>query len=640
MVTLSTVENVLQSDKVPVFMGTNRLYLKKGLQSTSRDVSIPADVVREQGNRLNRGTSIKPAQVKVSMEDLSVDMDIEQMFSETFTTLKANLVTVASAGSSGLVTSTAGRGSGIMIKVVGPTDNINCLVLAYYSGTASGTISVGEGAPVKTVVNSSKITISATFINNFAVGDTVLFVGNKKANNLVTSTISGISGTQIQLTVGTVTASSYTAANSGFIMIYDNNPINSKKWVDGRPNTSVKGIEVFNYNKKVPWKGVLGGKSIVSYQLLSAVGTTTANTIDSDSWRGTNVDILMLYNDIAGNLLFTRYIQDAAPTTISYSFTGDGNATQKYDFTSSKSLDFVGYVVRKATVLASAATNPITTVDLDAVTSCLFTGSENPIAIIKNTTLNTTNFNKYFLKLTTTTSAGVRVIWNEVSGVLSEGQFNYDNSTKIVTFKNGTTISAPGKGNRIEVTYLCAATNVDTGSVYKCDSTAFSHTGAPDVVTGGYQPLTINTNNFTNRVDGVESSTLTVNLSRAYYPAQGIITPVIKPAMLGTIDGSFTTKEGYCRTMNAITSGVGYSYLTANTQFDATKSAVYTNKKTIPIRIRLFDPANNSTVVKTICADAIQITDINNTNSVGGDSGFDVKFTSKNGRILIDRFAS
>lgn len=639
MVTLSTVENVLQSDKVPVFMGVNRLYLKKGLQSTSRNVDVPSDVVREQGNRLNRGTSIKPAQIKVSMEDLSVDMDIEQLFSESFTTLKANLVTVASAGSSGLVTSTAGRGSGVMIKVVGPTDNINCLVLTYYSGTASGTISVGEGAPVKTVVNSSKITVSSSFIDNFAVGDTVLFVGNRKANNLVTSTISGISGSQIQLTTGTVTASSYTAANSGFIMVYDSNPINTKKWVNGRPNASVKGIEVFNYNKRTPYNA-LAGRSIVSYQLLSAAGTTTANTIDSDTWRDTNVDILMLYNDIDGNLLFTRYIQDAAPTSIAYNFTGDGNATQSYEFTSSKSLDFVGYVVRKSTILASAATNPITSVDLDATTSALFTGSESPIAITKNTTLNTTSFDKYFLKLTTTTSAGVRVNWNEVSGTLSEGQFSYAPTTKTVTFKNGTTIAAPGKGNRLEITYLCAAANVDTGSLYSYSATAFTKHGVPDVVTGGYQPLTINTNNFTNRVDGIESSSFTVALNRDYYNAQGTIAPVVKPAMVGTIDGSFSTKEGYCRTMNAITSGVGYSYLTANTQFDASKAALYTNKKTIPLRVRLFDPADNTTVIKTLNVDAIQVTAINNTNSVDGDSGFEVNFTSKNGRILVDRFAS
>jgi hypothetical protein len=129
-------------------------------------------------------------------------------------------------------------------------------------------------------------------------------------------------------------------------------------------------------------------------------------------------------------------------------------------------------------------------------------------------------------------------------------------------------------------------------------------------------------------------------MARDYLPTQGFISPVIKTAPIATIDGTFTTKEGYNRTMNAITSGVGYAYLTANTQFDARKAALYTNNKTLPLRVRLYDPADNVTVVKTLNVDAIQVKTINNTNSVDSDSGFEVNFSSKNGRILVDRFAS
>ena len=348
----------------------------------------------------------------------------------------------------------------------------------------------------------------------------------------------------------------------------------------------------------------------------------------------------MLYNDYSNNLLYTRYMQDCAPTSISYNFTGDGNATQSYDFTSSKSIDFAGYVLRKSCLLNTGDINGSWTVALSTINSALLTGNEEPVVITPNTSLNQNSFNQYLLKLTTTTSAGVRQVWKEanIGSTPLQGQYSYASASDSVTFGNGTTIVHPASGDRLEITFLCAATNVDTVDEYGFAAADFAHVGTPDAITGGYQPLTINTSTFTSRVDGIESSTFSVSFNRDYFPAQGILAPIIKPSQVGTIEGSFTTKEGYSRTMNAITSGTGYTYLAANTQIDANKAAKYTNVNDVPLRVRLYDPADNTTIVKTVQVDEIQINSVTNNNSVSDDSNFDVSFSSKNGRILIDRY--
>ena len=636
MVTLSTKENVLQSDRVPAYVGSNRLYLKKGLQTSSRSIEIPTEIIKEQGNRLNRGTSIQPAQITVSMEDLAVDMDIEQVFADDWSELNGSLDFGAVAGMSGLHSVTTN--SGVSIRVVGPTDNINCIIVSYNSGATAGKVRVGEGSPTVTRVSSSVIGVGASYVDNFAIGDSVIVEANNVLANTTARTVSAISGNNLSLNAG-ADVIAWTAA-SAYCYVTDTG-ISTTNWVQGTPNVAVKGVEVFSYNDFSPATGAaLAGKSVLAFQLLSATGSTLATRVDSDNWRDASIDILMLYNDYDNDLLYTRYMQDCAPTSVSYNFTGDGNATQNYDFTSSKSIDFSGYVLRKSCLINSGDISVLNKVDLNAISTTMFTGAETPVAITANTSLNQNAYSQYLLKLTTTTSAGSRQVWTEVANGTSaaQSQYSYDAGTITVAFGSGASINAPNIGDRIEITYLCAATNVDSDDEYGYAAADFSHNGTPDAVTGGYQPLTINTSTFTNRVDGIESSTFSVAFNRDYFPAQGILAPIIKPSMVGTIDGSFTTKEGYSRTMNAITSGTGYSYLAANTQIDANKAAKYTNTKDVPLRIRLYDPADNSTIVKTVQLDQIQISSVTNNNSVSDDSSFEVSFSSKNGRILIDRY--
>lgn len=635
MVSLSTVTNALQSDRVPVFMGVNRLYLKKGIQSSERNLDIPSDVVKEQGNRLNRGTWINSANVTLSLTDLTVDMDIEQMLAEDWTTTVGTITHVKTAGASGLWSQSAKVSGGITIFVAGPTDNINSLVISYHSG-ASGCIRVGEGAKVVSTVASSVITVSAARVTNFSVGDTVLMQKNNKAVNKTTASITKISGTAITLAT-TFTASGY--ATSGFIFVNDSYPISSAKWYKGVPNTSVRGVEVYCYASTTVAIVSAAGKAAVGYILLSATGSTLATRVDSDGFRDIELDTLMLYNDANGDLLFTRYIQDAGITSLTYNGTADGMAQQNYEFLATRGIDFAGYVLRKSFIVDTGllAGNAI---DLDKLSGVVFLGSEVPVAITQSTSLNMNTYDQYFLKVTSMSPTGTKVTWTCVSGTPANKQYAYNASTKTITFGSGTT-AAPVAGQRIELTYLCAAANVHADDVYKYDATAFDHQGQPDAVTGQYQPVTINNSNFTNRIDGLESCTMTVTFSREVQPSQGIIAPKVKTSMVGTVTGSFRTREGYIKTMNVIyQSGAtgGFTDIAANTQMDINKSAKYTRDNSIPIRMRFYDPYDNTTIVKTCQIPAIQVTSIRNSNSVGDDSMFEVNFSGKDGAIYFDRY--
>jgi len=188
----------------------------------------------------------------------------------------------------------------------------------------------------------------------------------------------------------------------------------------------------------------------------------------------------------------------------------------------------------------------------------------------------------------------------------------------------------------MEFTYLCDAAYVATANAYKFDATAFNHVGTPDAVTGRYQPLTINNSDFDNRIDGVESTSFNLGFTRDYFNAQGILAQRVKPAQIGEVDGSFTTREGFSKVMSVITDG-SYTSLSNKDQMDAGKAAGYTQANDIPLRVRLYDPADNTTEIKTVEVDAMQVTNIGNSNSVGDDSTFEVSFLGVKGNLKFSR---
>ena len=631
MVTLSTAEEtILQADRVPVYTGSNRLYLKKGLQSTNRTIDTPNETIEEQGNELYRGVSIQAPQITVNFEDLAVDMDMEQILAKTYSTLTTgSTINSHTTATSGLHLAANDGNSGVHVFVTGPTDKITGLVISYISG-ATGVVRCGEGAIIS-AVTATTATLSNVANNvNFAVGDEVIFQETLAAINISggTSTITGISGTTI--TVTGIAPNVLPDANQMYVYKKDNYTVSATKFIaSGVPNFSVKGIDVF-WTKKNQYTGLTTTSTSVMYIPIVAAGTTS--DIDSKNFRNSEIDILMLYNDYDDNLIFSRYIQDAAVTSIGFNYTADGNATQTYDFQTGKSIDYVGYVNRRAMLTTAASTN----FDLDADTYAIFKSGESIDAITKNTTLNELSGAKNFLKVVSTTSAGVRKVWAEVTSgtaTLNTDQYKLVSATKVITF--GETV---GSGTRLEFTYLCPAASVADADAYQFDATAFDHTGTPDVVPGKYQPLTINNADFANRLDGVESTTFTLGYTRDFFNAQGILAQRVKPAQIGNVDGSFTTREGFSKTMRVITDG-NYSGLTAGLQLDASKAATYTNTDAtgIPLRVKLLDPADNATEIKTVEISKIQVTNIANNNSVSDDSTFEVSFIGKQGNIKISR---
>jgi len=615
MVKRSTAdETILQSDRVPVYIGVNSLYLKKGLQSTNRTIDTPNEVIKEQGNQLNRGISTEAPQITVSFEDLSVDLDMEQVLTESWATV-------------GTAEGDITRVLGLVTHAVGPTDEITGMVLSYVSGASTR---IGEGAIASGVTSSNIVNLkTAADTCNFSVGDVIIAQESGSTVNLA-----AVSNVITEIGTSSLTVTGFdlsTLAATGTIYVYkkDDNAISSDDFASGAPATSLKGIEVYISGRKTDI-GAAASPELV-YWPLTVSGTTTE--IDSNDMRNSEIDILMLYNDYSDDLIFSRYIQGAAVTSIGFNYTSDGNATQTYDFQTGKSMDYAGYVNRRA-VIASSSSTTFTVSDYVNV----FAGSEVVDPIAANTTLNEAgDRGKNFLKVTTLTTAGVQKNWTEIASGTSPAsdEYAYVNSTDVITF-GGLGVAS---GTRIEFTYLCDAAYVSTANAYKFDATAFNHIGTPDAITGKYQPLTINAtngNSFTNRIDGVESTSITLGFTRDYFNAQGILTQRVKPAQIGEVDGSFTTREGFSKVMTVITEG-DYESLSNKQQMDASKAATYTAANDTPIRVRLYNPADNSTEIKTVEVDAIQITNINNSNSVGDDSSFEVSFMGVKGNLKFSR---
>ena len=549
-------------------------------------------------------------------------MDMEQVLSESWAVKSGNITSVTTGLKSYAVAS-AGA-SGVLLHFVGPMDKVTRLIVDY----GPTYVRVGEGTKVVARVASgttgATVTVSAAMVANFSVGDSVILGASRVAVNTASAVITKISGINIILGNYTGAVNTYTTTGSAVLFLSDRTLLSSTRWVNGVPNTAVKGVEVFSMHKHKP------SVAPVASSIFGIINVTTSGistSIDSNSMRNSLIDIVMLYNDYSNNLVFSRYVQDAALTSIGFNYTADGNATQTYDFQTGKSIDYAGYINRRSMVASGASLT-------FGLTKCsgIFRGSETCDPIVANTTLNENTFGKYFAKVQTLTTGNVPKVWTEVaSGTVTLASDQYKYNGTLLTF--GATIAS---GTRIEVTYLCDAAYVNAQDAYQFDVNAFNHTGYPEVVTGKYQPLTINSSNFTNRIDGVETTSFTLNFTRDYYNAQGIITQRIKPAQLGEVTGSFNTREGFSKVMSSITSGT-YVALANKQQMDASKSSLYSNNNAIPLRVRLYDPADNTTEIKTVMIDAVQITDIKNSNSVGGDSTFEISFTGINGNLKFSR---
>jgi len=612
-------ETILQADRVPVFIGVNSFNLKQGLQSSNRTVDIPNELIKEQGNSLNRGVAIQSPQLTVSFEDLAVDLDMEQILSESWATVGTRAHSVLDVL------------SGVVVHAVGPTNKITGMVLSYVSGASTR---VGAGGSVTSVTATSVTLTNAADAVNFAVGNVIV----TQRSGASTPNLTAVTATVTEITGAVLTTTGFdhtTLSGTGLIYAYvnDDNPVNSIAFTSGAPATSLKGLEVFVSADRLTADAA--STVYLNYWPITASGTAT--DISSNSFRDSEVDILMLYNDYDDNPIFTRYIQDAAVTSIGFNYSADGNATQSYDFQSGKSIDYAGYVNRRAAITDASIVSG-TGIDLSLYNG-IFVNLETPDPIATNTTLNENSFEKNFLKVKTLTTAGVPKVWTEVaSGTsavsLTTSQYKYVSATSTITF--GETLAI---NTRMEFTYLCDAGAVLTTNAYKFDETAFSHYGTPDVITGKYQPLTINSSDgdvFTDRIDGVESTTFTVGFTRDFFMAQGIISQRVKPAQIGTVDGSFTTREGFSKIMSVLTTG-DYTSLTDMQQMDVYTSAAYTNTTATPLRVRLYDPKDNTTEVKTVEIDEIQVTNTTNSNSVSDDSTFEVSFLGKKGNLNFSR---
>ena len=605
MVTRSTEsETILYSDRVPVYLGVNSFFLKQGIQNSSRSIETPSDVIKEQGNVENRGITIEAPEITVSFEDLAVDLDMEQLLAESWATVGTR------AGSANL--------SDTITYAVGPTDKLTKQVLTFVSG---GYVRIGKGAPIVSCTATTVTLTSAADVVNFAVGNKVLVQKDAAAFNS-TGTVATI--TKISGSIITATGLDFTgmgAVTNAYVYVNDLTPLSTAKWVAGKPAKSVKGLEVFCTNSSLD----IGDTNVhIAYWPITAAGT--ASDIDSNSFRNSEIDILMLYNDYDDNLIYSRYIQDAGVTSIGFNYSADGNATQSYEFSTGKSMDYAGYVNRRAVIVASG-----TSYDLSSVANIFESGEVNdPIAV--NSTLNENSFAKAFLKVQTLTTDGVRKIWKEVASdttTLKNDEYKYVTTT--ITF--GDTIPV---NTRLEITYLCDVATVADEDLYKFDEDAFDHTGKPDAVQGKYQPLVINTSDFDDRVDGVESTSINLSFTREYFKSQGIVANRVKPSQIGEVDGSISTKEGFSKIMNILSAG-SQTMLTNKQQIDASKASIFTNTETIPLKVRLYSPADNVTVVKTVGLDKIQVTNLTNSNSVGDDSTFEISFTGTKGNVKFSR---
>jgi hypothetical protein len=603
MVTRSTEsDTILYSDRVPVFLGVNGFFLKQGLQSSNRSIETPNEIIKEQGNAENRGMTIDSPEITVSFEDLAVDLDMEQLLAETQAVIGTRV------GSNEL--------SGTITYAVGPTDKLTKQVLTYVSG---GYVRVGKGAPITSATATTVTLTSAADAVNFAVGNRIIAQKNGASTNSAGEavTITKISGSIIT----TSSLSVMSGLTDAYIYVNDVTPVSSATWVLGKPAKSVKGLEVYCTDDSLN----IGDANVyIVHWPITAAGTDTK--IESNDFRNSEIDVLMLYNDYDDNIIYSRYMQDVAVTSLGLNFSSDGNATQNYDFSTGKTMDYAGYVNRRAVVVASGTSYDLST------TANIFEDTEVNDPVRANTTLNENSFEKAFLKVQTLDTNGVRKIWKEVhpdTVTLKTDEYKYVTTT--ITFGDTITLNT-----RLEITYLCQASLVDDADAYKFDDVAFDHTGKPTAVAGKYQPLTINTEDFDNRIDGVESTSINLSFTRDYFKAQGIMAQRVKPSQIGEVDGSISTREGFSKIMNLLATG-NQTMLTDKQQIDATTASNFTFVNDIPLRVRLYSPADNTSIVKTVEIDKIQITNVTNSNSVGDDSTFEISFTGTKGNVKFSR---
>ena len=613
MVTLSSnLETILMSDRIPVFMGSERLNLKRGIQSSDVTVDIPNEVLSEQGNEYARGIQIQSPQISTSFEELLVDIDVDQMMAGAKPVI-------------GAVTGFDALSASVIAFATGPSDNITKVVVSYVSGAS---VRVGAGAPVTSVASNIVTLTSAADNINFRVGNNVIIQQENSASNSTASTVNVI--TKISGTKVTLSANAPALTGAGIYMfIKDENPVLQTKFVSsGYPNYSVKGIDVFC---KSTMNAGDANVHIVHFPITPA-GTSTA--ITSAAMKNTFVDILMLINDYDNNLIMTRYLQDVAITSPSFSFSTDGTARRTIDASTGKKMDYVGYILRNSmcrfTSLASGTA-------LSLATGPIFKGSEAPDLIETNTTFNEGSFEKSFLKIETIDSNGVKTTWTEVSPTTSPSASTFLGTKKAflsgTNIYFGTTLTA---NTRIELTYLCDASNVETEDEFSFDETAFSQRLQPDSIDGRYIPVTINTTDFDSRIDGVESSDFSLSLNRDFFNTQGKTAQRVKPAGQVEISGSISSKEGFNQLYKVINFGENTS-LAAGDQIDASKASVFTQTNSVPLRIRLYDPKDNLTEIATYTLPEIQITNTANSASVGSDSTFTFSFMEKKGKLEITR---
>ena len=609
----SAEENIIQSDRVPVFLGTNRLYLKQGVQSTDSTIDIPNEILQEQGNENNRGVAIQSPNISFSLSELVVDIDIDQMVTSNYATVGA------SEGNSTL-------SAGAVIFSQGQSDKLNRVVVSMVSG---GNTLIGEGAIVASATGQV-ITLATEGDNiNLAVGMTVIL---QEEGSLVNSTVSAtnvisiLSGTKVTLT-GTLPTLPYSGAV--YIFRYYSDPVETSANVvtNGYPLTTVKGIEVF-------FPTTIDHTDATVHLMSFALTYAGSAEFSYQGAKSTNIDALMVVNDNDDNLIGMRYFQDLGLTTGAYNASSDGNMTRTLDANTGKSLFYNGYVNRRsmvrhtelvsATALSLATANPI-----------FKGGTEDNKTIPTNTTFNENDFVKQLLKVVTINSSGTRKVWKEVNPTTTPSSMTsrqYLLSTTNIYF--GETLSAE---TRIEITYLLSdLSTLATADEYNYDANAFEHPHQPNDVDGRYVPVTINTSNFDNRIDGIESTDFSIALNRDYYNNQGFTSARVKPANTAEITGSINVRAGFNQIIKVLNEGSN-SDIAEGDLYDASTAANYTNNNNIPMYIRLYDPEDNATVLATYRLPGIQITNQSDSVSVGSDNTQSYSFTEKSGLIYVSR---
>jgi hypothetical protein len=613
MVSLSTnTETILQADRIPVFVGANRFYLKQGIQSSNVTIDTPNETVSEQGNEYNRGVMIQAPQVATSIEELLVDIDMDQVLAKSWATL-------------GAVSGFDALSATCVAFAVGPSDNITKVIVSYTSG---GYVRVGAGGLLSSV-STTIVKLDKTADNvNFGVGSSVVIQQENSATNSTVATVNVIN--KISGNVITLDTNAPALTGAGIYMyVKDENPILASNFVtNGYPNYSVKGIDVFCKSTMV------AGNTRVHFVTIPVTPSGTSTAITNASMRNSSFDIIFMVNDYDNNLIKTNYLQDVGVTSLGFSFSTDGMARRTLDGNTGKQMTYVGYVLRNSmcrfTALASGTA-------LSLATGPIFKGSETPDLIETNTTFNENSFEKSFLKIETINSSGVKTSWDEVAPTTSPSATTFRGTKK--AFLSGTNIyfgTTLAANTRIELTYLCDATAVDSADAYQFGETAFAHALQPDSIDGRYVPVTINTTDFDSRIDGIESSDFSVALSRDFFNTQGKTAQRIKPSSSLELTGSVSSKEGFNQLYKVIHTGTNTG-LVAGDQMDASKASIYTNTNTVPVRIRLYNPKDNVTEIATYKLPAIQITNVSNDNSVGSDSTFSFSFTEKKGKLEISR---